>query len=165
VPAYAWTWLQRSRPVLLEVAQRLHGGPPPAGYVRRLREEFESDPFARDVVVGTIVDVAFAGRIPIGRAQGTTWDRGLTWWAAAIAGVSPVEFETRPVGGRDRRLFEPEPPSSPPAPPRRPARGPTAERLALARALRELVAASDGDQVPASAVRQLITQLEGSRAT
>src|SRR3712207_7917472 len=38
VPAYAWSWLQRSRPVLAEAARRLTGGPPPPGFVDSLRE-------------------------------------------------------------------------------------------------------------------------------
>lgn len=179
VPSYAWTWLQRSRPVVVEAARRLSGAAPSPGFVEDLREAFEQDPFTRDVVVGVVADVAFSGRVPSRRPPGASWDRGLTWWAAALAGVTPAEFESRsavPVASQ-RPLFDAGSGAGraggaggaegaaagirEAARARVAADGPrSSERTALAAALRELVASS-GDQVPASALRQLIAQLEG----
>ncbi|HWB71266.1 MAG TPA: hypothetical protein VG452_03545 [Egibacteraceae bacterium] len=162
VPAYAWAWLQRSRPVLHEAARRLTGGPPSARFMADLRERFTQDPFTREVLIGVIADVAFRGRVPERRPPGASWDRGLTWWAAAIAGATPSEFERRsraqPAG--QRQLFAVETDSAP-GPARSPGRrSGSPERVMLARALRELLAAAEGDQVPADAVRQLLTRLE-----
>lgn len=166
VPAHAWTWFQRSRPVVTEAAQRLTGAPPSSGFVDELAGAFDEDPFTRDVVVGVVADVAFNGRIPRRRPPGVSWDRGLTWWAAALAGTTPDEFEARSAGtaSSQRPLFDAGE-AQPHAAPRARSRGrrrPSAERIALARALRELLASTDGEQVPASAVRQLIAQLEES---
>jgi hypothetical protein len=151
IPGYAWTWLQRTRPVVNELAARLTGGPPPAGFVDDLRGHVEADPFVRDVLVDTVADVAFGGRVPRRRPPGAAWDRGLTWWAAALAGVSPAEFDARsaPEAARQPRLFEPSPAAQP---------EPT--RAALAATLRQLLDAAEGDVVPASAVRQLLAQLD-----
>lgn len=180
VPAYAWTWFQRSRPVVVEAARRLTGAAPAAGFVEELREAFEEDPFTRDVVVGVVADVAFAGRVPLRRPRGASWHRGLTWWAAALAGVTPSEFEARSTApmAAQRPLFDPESPGGSPAGAavddvatgtairqgaraRVAADGPrSSERAALAAALGELLAATDGDQVPATAIRQLIAQLQ-----
>jgi hypothetical protein len=163
VPAYAWSWLQRSRPVLSEAADRLTGGPPAPDFLDELKRTFRSDPFVRDVLIGVIADVAFNGRIPTSRPPGVQWDRGLIWWAAAIAGVPPAAFE---AAGRDdatqRQLFEVEGAARDD---RRtviaPVRRMTPEQGRLAAALRQLLATAEGDRVPASAVRQLIDQLEG----
>ena len=164
VPAYAWSWLQRSRPVLIEAAKRLTGGPPPPGFVDTLQERFANDAFTRDVVVGVIADVAFHGRIPRHRPAGVSWDRGLTWWGATIAGITPDQFEATTSPVEQSRLFGVEE-----QPPRRPAprsgggqprRTAAAERAALAGALRDLLRSADADSVPASAIRQLLSQLE-----
>lgn len=174
VPGYAWTWLQRSRPVVAEAARRLTGNAPSPGFVEDLRAAFDQDPFTRDVVVGVVADVAFGGRVPARRPRGASWDRGLTWWAAALAGVTPPEFEARsavPVA-RQHRLFDGGEAAGAraggsagtiarTARARVAADGPrSSERAALAAALRDLLTAGDGDQVPASAVRQLIQQLD-----
>lgn len=172
MPGYAWTWLQRSRPVVVEAARRLTGSAPTAGFVDDLRTAFEEDPFTRDVLVGVVADVAFGGRAPAHRPPRASWDRGLTWWAAALAGTTPAEFEGRSAApaASQRRLFEAEQPGGGGggaeeirrgARARVAADGPrSSERAALASALRDLLASSDGDQVPASALRQLIAQLE-----
>jgi hypothetical protein len=171
VPGYAWTWLQRSRPVVLEAAERLTGAPPSPGFVDDLRAAFERDPFTRDVVIAVVADVAFGGRAPLRRPPGATWDRGLTWWAAALAGTTPADFEARPAApaAPQGSLFEPGPSARAPDPDglARSARARvvprvarTPERAALAAALRQLLAAAEGDAVPASAVRQLLAQLE-----
>ncbi|MPZ73422.1 MAG: hypothetical protein GEU74_09350 [Nitriliruptorales bacterium] len=163
VPAYAWAWLQRSRPVLAEVSHRLTGDPPGTGFVDYLQERFPHDAFTRDIVVGVIADVAFNGRIPRHRPAGASWDRGLTWWAAAIAGVTPQEFDAASPPVVQTRLFgvEEQPPS-------RPGRGAAgrrtpspSERAALVAALRDLVRTAQGDSVPVSAIRELLRQLEG----
>lgn len=164
VPAHAWRWLQRSRPVVVEAALRLTGTSPAPGFVDGLRERFEADPFVRDVVIATVADVAFAGRIPRGLPPGGTWDRGLTWWAATLAGTTPAEFEGRAALPRARQqaLFE-SPTRAPTAPPARAGRASSrrsAERLALARALRDLVDTAAAGQIPVSSVQQLIAQLE-----
>jgi hypothetical protein len=166
-PAYAWAWLQRSRPVLEEVARRLTGQPATTAFVEGLREQLATDAFVQDIVVGSIADVAFNGRLPTRRPAGTAWDRGLVWWAAAIAGVSPAEFEARsrlPTGTQPA-LFAAPPEAERPPPTSRPAtrvprRHQVPGRAALAAALRELLATAEGDQVPASAVRQLLAELE-----
>ena len=165
VPAYAWSWLQRSRPVLQETAQRLTGGPPPAGFVDTLRERFESDEFTRNVVVAVIADVAFNGRILHHRPPGASWDRGLTWWAAAIAGTTPEQFETAGPDVVQSRLFGVEESSS--APRRRGGGGgsggrrtASADRAMLAEALRNLIRSARDGQVPVASVQALLAQLE-----
>lgn len=196
-PAHAWRWLQRSRPVLRTVAERLTGGPPPPGFVDELRRAFDTDPFTRTIVVDVIAEVAFGGRVPRRQPAGASWDRGLRWWAAALAGVDVAEFESRPAGGIQPDLFagsgagDPEDADAPAAgagdaqtaaggaassrasgaetpaaeslaaAARRQVGRASPERLALARSLRQLLTASEGEQVPASAVRQLIAELEG----
>jgi hypothetical protein len=192
VPGYAWTWLQRSRPVVLEAAERLTGRSPSPGFVDDLRAAFERDPFTRDVVIGVVADVAFSGRVPQRRPPGASWDRGLTWWAAALAGTTPAEFESRsgaPVASQ-HRLFDAAAGSTGPSPVgsgsvgvgsagsaarsdpqgiaeaarRQVGRRPISpERAALAAALRELIVNAGSDQVPASAIRQLLAELEGER--
>ncbi|CAN5698449.1 hypothetical protein BH24ACT14_BH24ACT14_19370 [soil metagenome] len=178
VPAYAWAWLQRSRPVVTEAAQRLTGSAPAPGFVEDLRGRFPADAFIRDVLIGAIADVAFGGRLPTRRPLGASWDRGLTWWAAAIAGTTPGEFEARTAtSGTQRQLFDAEetraaaPAESGSAvlmqpkavahlagsPPDRVV---SVERRMLVGALRDLLAGADGDQVPVSAVRQLLATLE-----
>ena len=165
VPAYAWSWLQRSRPVLTEAAQRLTGGTPQPGFVDQLREDFETDPFTRDVVIGVIADVAFSGRLPRFRPPGASWDRGLTWWAAAIAGTTPEEFERRTAPDvRQVRLFGsdddgPAAGESERTTPRR-RRAASAERAMLVRGLRDLLRNADGDTVPVSSIRQLLAALD-----
>jgi hypothetical protein len=176
VPGYAWTWFQRSRPVVAEAAERLTGSPPGPGFVDDLRAAFDRDPFTRDVVIGVVADVAFGGRAPVQRPPGASWDRGLTWWAAALAGMSPADFEARVAApsADQHRLFDAGGPERgaggrPPDPggleeaarrhvAPRVARSP--ERAALAAALRELLATAASDQIAASAVRQLLAQLE-----
>jgi hypothetical protein len=177
-PAYAWRWLQRSRPVLRAIAERLIGAPPPPGFVDELRQAFEADAFTRTIVVDVIAEVAFGGRVPRRQPAGAFWDRGLRWWAATLAGVDVTEFEasTNPAAQPDLFGEAAVAPASPQ--PETPAAGAgglahaarrqvarvTAERAALARSLRQLLDASDGGHIPASAVRQLIAELEGSEA-
>lgn len=165
VPAYAWAWLQRSRPVLAEVALRLTGGPPPAGFVEQLQTRFADDAFTRDVVIGAIADVAFNGRIPRHRPAGASWDRGLSWWAAAIAGVTPHEFDAAVAPVEQTRLFGVEEQPARTAG-RRSASGRTAtgERAALIAALRDLLRTTQGDMVPSSAIAALLRQLEGAHS-
>lgn len=169
VPAYAWAWLQRSRPILDEVARRLTGGPATPAFVEGLPHAFASDPFTCDVVVDIIAEVAFSGRIPARRPAHASWDRGLTWWAATLAGTTPAEYAAASATphGQQTALFE----TAPSATPARPARTepPAAalppvsrERRALADTLRELVRQSDGGQVPVAALRQLVAQLDPS---
>ncbi len=178
VPAYAWAWLQRSRPVVTEAAQRLTGSAPSASFVEDLRRRFATDAFTRDILVGVIADVAFGGRLPRRRPPGAPWDRGLTWWAAAIAGTTPGEFEARTATqATQRRLFDAEEPQA--AASSEAGGAPlvqskvaaqvaaqpadsvvSAERRMLIGTLRELLAGADGDQVPASAVRHLLATLE-----
>lgn len=170
VPAHAWAWLQRSRPVLDEVARQLTGQAPTAAFLERLRAQLATDPFVADVVVGVVADVAFRGRLPTRRPAGTTWDRGLTWWAATIAGTTPQEFEARSRSslGSQRPLFDAPPggdaPELPPTPavaavPRRP---PAPGRAAVAAVLRDLLGAAEGGQIPVAAVRQLLVEVEGA---
>jgi hypothetical protein len=71
------------------------------------------------------------------------------WWAATLVGRSVTDYEDDGRVVDQPRLFGDQ------------ASGPSAlDRDALVRALRGLLAHSDGDQIPASAVRQLIAQLE-----
>lgn len=169
VPGYAWSWLQRSRPVLEEVARRLTGTAPDAAFLDRLRQDFATDRFVQGVVVGAIADVAFHGRLPTRRPPGTAWDRGLVWWAAAIAGTTPAEFDARSGGpaAAQRPLFDvpsgtrPSPSASRTGPVATvPPMRVSAERAALASALRQLLDSAEGDHVPASALRQLLAELE-----
>ena len=146
MPAYAWTWLQRSRPVLAAAAERLTGGPPAATFLDDLRAAYETDPFTRAILADVIVEVAFAGRVPAARPGESAWDRGLEWWAAALGGRTPPAFQ-------QQALFDA---AVAPARPRPVSR----ERRALAAALRELVRSCGGEQVPASAVRQLAEALD-----
>ncbi len=164
VPAHAWSWLQRSRDVLSEIGTRLYGEDPPTQLTEELRRLVPVDPFVRDVVLDVIRERAFHGRPPDRRPHGASWDRGLVWWAAALNGVSPTEFEaatTEPAPAQPR-LFGHEPPPPDPRPaPGRPARPPrVSDREALADSLRSLLAESDGDHVPAEAIRRLLRQLE-----
>jgi hypothetical protein len=170
VPAYAWSWLQRSRPVLAEVSRRLMGAPPGPGFVEHLQERFDNDAFTRDVVVAVIADVAFNGRIPRHRPLGASWDRGLTWWAATIAGVSPAQFDASGPPVEQSRLFGVEEQSSaPPAAPSRrrapaPKRGSGDERAVVVAGLRDLLRNAEDDRIPAAAVRSLLDQLEGQHS-
>lgn len=165
VPGYAWGWLQRSRPVLAEVARRLTGQPPSPGFVEDLRARVETDPFTRDVLVDVIAEVAFGGRVPSRRPPGVSWDRGLAWWAAALAGVAPAAFDRPAVEPPlQTPLFDPGAPAATPAPVSRrprPSSSAARERQALVLALRELLRTNEGGVIPASAVRQLLTKLEG----
>jgi hypothetical protein len=136
VPAYAWDWLQRSRPVVERLADVLTGQRPRAGFVDAVRRSYAEDPLVRDAVHSVVSDVAFRGRVPPRRPPGASWDRGLVWWAATLAGRAPDEYAERA------------------------AQAPTSERAALIAALRDLLAHQTGDQVPAAAVRQLIAHLE-----
>ena len=168
-PQYAWAWLQRSRPVLAEAADRLTGQPPDSRFVDDLKERFEDDAFTRDVVIGAIADVAFSGRVPQRRPAGVSWDRGLIWWAATLAGTSTAEFEGTPDAGTDQAtLFEPSREARRTAALDRRARDRAVQRLsvrspdraALVARLRDLLAQAEGDQVPADAVRDLIAEFE-----
>lgn len=159
VPAYAWSWLQRSRPVLLEVSRRLDGGPPGPGFVETLQERFAEDAFTRDVLISVIADVAFNGRVPRSRPAGASWDRGLTWWAATLAGTTPAAFEGDGPEVVQSRLFgieESPPRRRPPAASSR--RGGTDRTMVIA-ALRDLLGSEQDGFVPAAAVRALIEQL------
>lgn len=162
VPAYAWSWLQRSRPVLAEVARRLDGGPPGSGFVEALQERFAEDAFTRDVLISVIADVAFNGRIPRSRPPGVSWDRGLTWWAATLAGTTPDAFEANAPPVVQSRLFgiEEPPPRRRPPPPAPQARRGGADRAVVVAALRDLLAAEQDGFIPASAVRALLEQLQ-----
>lgn len=106
-PAHAWSWLQRSRPVLAESAERLTGASPHVSFVDDLREQYPRDPLVRTVLLDVIADVAFNGRVPPRRPPGASWDRGLIWWAAALAGTTPADYD-RPPGSAptQRTLFD-----------------------------------------------------------
>jgi hypothetical protein len=164
VPAYAWSWLQRSRPVLAEAARRLTGAPPAPGFAEDLQRRWDTDPFLQGVVLDVIADVAFRGRVPAVRPPGVSWDRGLTWWAAMLAGVTPQAYDAAARGVQGQRALFPDPPTPGAAPPAGAPPGPpltgSHERRALAQALRDLLRASDGQQVPADAVRRLLADLE-----
>lgn len=166
VPDYAWNWLQRSRDVVHEVALRLTGHGPEAGYMEALRPQFADDQFVRDVVIGVVVDVAFGGRVPTRRPAGASWDRGLTWWAAACAGTTPGEFEQRskPEPVPQPALFpQPEPPTANPPAARRdgaPARPRPLDRARMAQALRALLTLEQEGHVPAAEVRALLKDIE-----
>jgi hypothetical protein len=165
VPGYAWAWLQRSRPVVHELAQRLTGGPPASDFLEQLRSRFDDDPFTSQVVADTVAEVAFGGRVPTARPAAASWDRGLSWWASALAGVPLRAYEAPAAQPAQRPLFDPGPADAGRGERRRSdrTRSPRQrERRALASALRQLLDASDGEQVPAAAVRQLLAQLEES---
>jgi hypothetical protein len=167
VPAHAWTWLQRSRSVLAEIAGQLYGTVAEPHVLDRLRADHAADPFVQDLVARVVCDVAFNGRVPERRPAGARWDRGLTWWAAHLAGVTPQEFEARSAGTAPPQpaLFGPPPAPPPPPTPATPARRRplvSVERRAMVQALRDVLAAGDGSTVPADAVRALIAQLERS---
>jgi hypothetical protein len=163
VPSYAWSWLQRSRPVLLEAARRLTGAGPGPGFADDLRQRWERDPFVRGVLLDVIAEVAFSGRVPRSRPPGASWDRGLTWWAATLAGLSPQDYDARRGGALDQRaLFDGAGSGAAAVAPADPGPPLTAshERRALAAALRELLRAGDGEHIPADAVRRLLADLE-----
>lgn len=149
VPGHAWDWLQRSRPVVERLADVLTGRPPKPGFVQAVRRSFADDPLVRDAVYAVIAEVAFRGRVPSHRPPGASWDRGLVWWAATLTGRSPWEYTEEPVAVDQPALFADVTDGGAPS-----------ERRALIAALHQLLAQSSGDQVPASAVRQLIAHLE-----
>jgi hypothetical protein len=147
VPGYAWDWLQRSRPVVERLADVLTGQPPRPGFVQAVRRSFGDDPLVRDAVCSVIADIAFRGRVPTARPAGVSWDRGLVWWAALLAGRSPDDYARPTASVEQPALFASE------------VSAPTERQVVIA-ALRDLLAHRTGDQVPAAAVRQLIHQLE-----
>lgn len=147
-PGYAWDWLQRSRPVVERLADVLTGQPPRSGFVDAVRRSYGEDPLVRDAVHTVVSEVAFRGRVPSRRPPGASWDRGLVWWAATLAGRAPDEYADRAAPVEQPALFG----DAPVVPP--------SERAALIAALRDLLAQRTGDQVPAAAVRQLIAHLE-----
>lgn len=167
MPTHAWTWLQRSRSVLAEIAGQLYGDGVDGQVLDRVKADYAADPFVQDVVARVVCDVAFNGRVPQRRPAGARWDRGLTWWAAHLAGVTPKEFEARSSGTEPPQpaLFgaPPQPPPAPaatpdPVPGRRPLV--SVERRAMIQALKDILAAGDGERVPADAVRALLRSLE-----
>jgi hypothetical protein len=174
VPDHAWAWLQRSRDVVQEIAARLTGAGPAPGFMDELRPQFAQDQFVRDVVIGVVVDVAFNGRVPLRRPAGTSWDRGLTWWAAACAGITPAEFDRRSKGEPppQPRLFGGEAERAAtgasagrvvPSVARRTAQGDPprlVDRAQIVHALRQLLAHEQDGQIPAAAVRALLGQLD-----
>jgi hypothetical protein len=104
-------------------------------------------------VLGVVADVAFRGRVPTSRPAGASWDRGLVWWAATLAGRSVADYEEQSQIVDQPRLFGEQTPAA------------GIERRVLIQALRELLLHSDGDQIPAAAVRQLIARLEEGAAS
>lgn len=148
VPGYAWDWLQRSRPVVERLADVLTGQRPRPGFVDAVRRSYAEDPLVRDAVHSVVADVAFRGRVPSRRPPGASWDRGLVWWSATLAGRAPDDYAERAAPVEQPALFGEAIPA------------PTSERAALIAALRDLLAHRTGDQVPAAAVRQLIAHLE-----
>lgn len=168
VPDYAWNWLQRSRDVVGEIAARLTGGVPSPGFMEGLRPQFNTDQFVRDVVIGVVVDIAFGGRVPTRRPPGASWERGLTWWAAACAGTTPAEFEQRskPEAVPHPKLFpEPEPApavelSARPAADAVAARSRPLDRARMAQALRALLTLEQDGLIPAAEVRALLKEIE-----
>jgi hypothetical protein len=153
VPGYAWDWLQRSRPVVEALAVVLTGRPPGSGFVQAVRRSFATDELVRDAVLGVVADVAFRGRVPTSRPAGASWDRGLVWWAATLAGRSVADYEEQSQTVDQPRLFGEQTPAA------------GIERRVLIQALRELLLHSDGDQIPAAAVRQLIARLAEGAAS
>jgi len=148
--------------VLAEAARRLTGAAPGPGFAEDLRRRWDTDPFVQGVVLDVIAEVAFRGRVPAARPPGSSWDRGLTWWAALLVGSTPQAYDTaRPAAGQ-RALFG----DGRDAPAEGTAHAADAvlvgshERRVLAQALRDLLRAADGDTVPAAAVRRLLADLE-----
>jgi hypothetical protein len=141
--------VQRSRPIVNQLAQVLTGQPPRRGFVEAVRRSFPEDPLVRDAVLSVIAAVAFRGRVPAARPPGVSWDRGLVWWAAALVGRTPGEYAAPQVQVDQPALFAHTATSTD-----------SAERRALVAALTDLLAQRTGDQVPASAIRQLIAELE-----
>ena len=148
VPAYAWDWLQRSRPVVERLADVLTGQAPRPGFVQAVQRSYAQDPLVRDAVCSVIADVAFRGRVPTTRPLGVSWDRGLVFWAATLAGRAPEDYARPAAPVEQPALFGGE------------AAGHPTERQVVLAALRDLLAHRTGDQVPAAAVRQVIEQLE-----
>lgn len=147
-PGYAWDWLQRSRPVVERLADVLTGQRPSAGFVEAVRRSYTEDLLVRDAVHTVVSEVAFRGRVPSRRPPGTSWDRGLVWWAATLAGREPDEYTERAAEVEQPALFGDAAPAQ------------ASERTMLIAALRDLLAQRTGDQIPAAAVRQLIAHLE-----
>ncbi len=150
--------------MLSEIAQQLYGSDADVGVMDRLKADHAADPFVEDLVARVVCDVAFNGRVPTRRPPGTRWDRGLTWWAAHLAGVGVAEFDRRSSGPSTSQevLFgpEPEPPSErPEVQPTRRKPLVSVERRAMVQALRDLLSAGDGRTVPADAVRALLDSL------
>lgn len=171
VPAHAWTWLQRSRPVLAEISHQLYGQVPDAEVLTRLRSDFAGDRLVQDVVAGVVCAVAFGGRVPTHRPAASRWDRGLVWWAAFAAGVPVTAFEAAPdpvpaqaplfgAANPVERAVADAAVAAPPAPPSTPPRPRVVSRAAVVAALQDLLASGDGTQVPAAAIRQLLAQVE-----
>lgn len=148
-PAVAWDWLQRSRPLVERLAEVLTGRPPGAGFVQAVRRSYPDDPLVRDAVREVIASTAFRGRVPRTRPPGAVWDRGLVWWAADIVGSTIADYEADPVPVDQPALFAVDSAD----------RSPADERTTLAAALRELLARSDGQSVPAAEIRHLLAQL------
>lgn len=176
-PPYAWDWLQRSRPVVQALAQRLTGSAPTPAFLDELRGAYNDDRFVHAVVVDTVAEVAFGGRIPSRRPPGTTWDRGLSWWAAMLGGQTRREFEDagEPVGQQSSLFTTPGTRGADPADAAagtqphghlltraktRPSAVATLERRRIAYALRGLIAAAGASDISTDAVRQLIHDLE-----
>jgi hypothetical protein len=147
-PGYAWDWLQRSRPVVERLADVLTGQRPRAGFVDAVRRSYAEDPLVRDAVHTVVSEVAFRGRVPGRRPPGASWDRGLVWWAATLAGRAPEEYTEGAAPVEQPALFGD------------PAAAQTSDRAVLIAALRDLLAQGTGDQIPAAAVRQLVAHLE-----
>lgn len=154
---------------MAEIAAQLYGERRgDSGLLETLKEDYAREEFVQDLVARVVCDVAFNGRVPERRPSGARWDRGLTWWAAHLAGVGVKEFEERstPSAPPQQRLFGPQPDplepagASPEPPPRRRPPLVSVERRAMIQALRDLLAAGDGDTVPAEAVRALLRELQ-----
>lgn len=166
MPTHAWQWLQRSRPVLTELVSQLYGSGTDGPVLERLKSDYAEDPFVQDLAARVVCDVAFNGRVPDRRPAGARWDRGLTWWAAHLAGVSVKDFDARstPSEPPQERLFGTPAPTTRPAPAPAPTRRRplvSVERRAMIQALKDILAAGDGERVPADAVRALLESLEG----
>lgn len=145
---------------------QLYGTAGDQAVLEKLKQDYAKDAFVQDLVARVVCDVAFNGRIPTRRPAGARWDRGLTWWAAHLAGVTPQEFETLSTGSTPPQqvLFGPAPIAEPDPVPVTPSRRKplvSVERRAMIQALRDILAAGDDQSVPAAAVRALITELEG----
>ena len=162
VPAYAWSWVQRSRPVLQALADRFAGGAPDPHLLERLRDEVADDPFVATIMLDVVSDVAFHGRPPARRPAGVSWDRGLTWWAATLVGLQVGEYCGSSV--TDQPSLFAEPPrvvstrarSSPLAVPSR------HTLIELTEAL-QLLVGRHPEHIPTDAVRALLGGLPSSR--